>query len=421
MFENISTVVTKVTKGCNLRCKYCYIEDKDTALSMTDETFRALVDRIIYDKKLVGDTSPVNIVLHGGEPTTIGKEKMSRFLQYSKVKFEANEIDYHFNIQSNLTLIDADFLEIFQKYGIEYIGASFDGFNGGSDLRSTKLTNTFFKDKLTLCASYGIKIGFLVVTSRKNSKLMPETYRLLAELGINQVKNNYVENVINDDLIELAGDEYFEDIILPDLEQFLESGEFKNDNLDMVLEKFIRYNLFTIPHIEYSGNCYIKFCGAGSNILEVEPNGDLFPCGRYSKSFEELKLGNVYKNEFLDLTKVSFVQEFAWHKAEQMQTLKCPECKAYPICDGGCMSFHYSKFRKWGIRTDLVCGHYRKMWEWLSLHRSEVFEIYLNKYTNSKRLHIPGKTHLKKTSFVHSLQKEWDFGYKKNILTVDKG
>ena len=78
-------MVVKVTRDCNLRCKYCYIENKDAFKNevMSFEVFKTLVDRICLDKKKTSDEfKRFSFIFHGGEPTIIGYENLNKFCHY---------------------------------------------------------------------------------------------------------------------------------------------------------------------------------------------------------------------------------------------------------------------------------------------------------------------------------------------------
>jgi len=54
MFENISEVILKVTRDCNLNCQYCYLGDKKQYAGerMSFAVFQKLIDQIYADKHL---------------------------------------------------------------------------------------------------------------------------------------------------------------------------------------------------------------------------------------------------------------------------------------------------------------------------------------------------------------------------------
>ena len=83
MFEHINHAVVKVTRDCNLRCKYCYVADKDKYKNevMSFDVFKDLVNRIIKDR-IKNNTyrEEFNFTFHGGEPTIIGYDTLNKYL-----------------------------------------------------------------------------------------------------------------------------------------------------------------------------------------------------------------------------------------------------------------------------------------------------------------------------------------------------
>ena len=120
MFQNANQVILKVTKGCNLRCKYCYVADKDKYENeyMSFDTFKKVVDKIIFDKSKSSNDRSIDITFHGGEPTKIDKKTFYNMCEYAQYKMTIYNIGVKFSIQTNLTLIDEEWCNIFSKFNI---------------------------------------------------------------------------------------------------------------------------------------------------------------------------------------------------------------------------------------------------------------------------------------------------------------
>lgn len=74
------------------------------------------------------------------------------------------------------------------------------------------------------------------------------------------------------------------------------------------------------------------YCPAGKTELEIDFNGNVYPCPFMNK--EEYILGNVYEDNLKDI----------WNRESPCQVMKwtensyCKECVAYNYCGGGCIA-----------------------------------------------------------------------------------
>jgi len=138
-----------------------------------------------------------------------------------------------------------------------------------------------------------------------------------------------------------------------------------------------------VAHVEEKEkiNCGGKVCGAGLNIVEIEPDGCILYCGRYSEQFPEAVVGRADDNDFLSLKQIRRHTDFIGLKSEVLKNTGCDICIASAICEHGCMAFHYSKFKEWGIRKDLVCDSTIPIYKYMTENE---FEIIKSLYDNNK-------------------------------------
>lgn len=120
----------KVISRCNLDCSYCYVYHKadqtwrDRPAVMSDEVFLATVARIQRHCEASGQPV-VRIVLHGGEPTMLGKRRFARWCRFLR-RTLSNGRQLILNVQTNGALLDADWAEIFAEHRVG-VGISLDG------------------------------------------------------------------------------------------------------------------------------------------------------------------------------------------------------------------------------------------------------------------------------------------------------
>lgn len=379
MFGHVNHLIFKVTRGCNLSCSYCYIKEKEkyNSESMSLEVAQKTIQRLVFDKKKNDDKSVVNITFHGGEPTKVGKKKIYQISEYIHDTLNREKIPFELSMQSNLTLIDEEFAQILQKFGVS-LGFSFDGIDGNK-LRTELYDDDFFIQKMKLFQKFNLNFGPLITITKENYDKIFETLDFLEEeFGIKNLRLNYAEDVISkktseSDNFELDGTFFFENVWKKVIDDFLEDrvSQAYEVNVERIIRKFVQ-NQLTGEKDREKGNCGLKFCGGGIRIIEVEPDGRISYCGRYSKSFEASKVGFVWDKEFLDIQSYKRYFDFIKLKDKVIRETGCDTCPAKHICDHGCMAFYYSKYGKWGVRKDLVCNLYIPMHNYLYKNKEKL-------------------------------------------------
>ena len=115
-----NTLVVQPTSFCNLDCTYCYLPDRRSLRLMSGAVAHACAESIAQQDS----SHPVSVVWHGGEPTAtpIGlfRELLTPFEELRRAGLVRHEI------QTNATLINRQWCELFTAYGFE-VGVSIDG------------------------------------------------------------------------------------------------------------------------------------------------------------------------------------------------------------------------------------------------------------------------------------------------------
>lgn len=388
MFGHINNLILKVTRDCNLRCEYCYLKNKnafkDESISL--KTIEKIVKRLVFDKKKNRNKTPVDITLHGGEPTKIGKDKLYSILELITDYLTREDIEFSISMQTNLTLVDEDLATILNKFGVR-LGFSFDGIDSNK-LRTKNFSDDFFIKKMKMLNKFNVGFRPLIVITKENYKTIFNTLEFLEkEFSIHNIRLNFAEDVTTQktsesDNFEINGKEFFENVWKKVIDDFItdKTDDLYETNVERIIRKFV-FNQLTGEKDREQGNCGVKFCGGGIKVIEVEPDGYVHYCGRYDQSYDIAKVGHVTDKEFLDIQSYRRYIDFLKLKDEVIRNTGCDVCPAKHICDHGCMAFYYSKFGKWGVREDLVCDLYIPMHNYLYENRDKI----INKIVKKKR------------------------------------
>jgi len=281
VFRFNNQLILKVTKDCNLRCEYCYLRHKGKFKNqfLKFEVVKFAMDRM-FKEMLVQNENSKTIIFHGGEPTLLGKTETIKILDYITVKARQYNFNIRFGMQSNLTLIDEEWASILSKYDIS-LGCSYDGEGEANEKRTKTYKQEAFENVFDILKAYNVDFGFLFVVGSNNINTVKDDVPVLLEkYDLHGVKVNYVEDVTGYGG-EVGGKEFFENTWQIELENFIQ-GKVKNleQNTSNILRRFFSDYLTTYTKISKS-NCGESICGAGVNIVEMEPDGEFYYCGRF--------------------------------------------------------------------------------------------------------------------------------------------
>ena len=351
-------VILKPTHQCNLRCSYCYVNNvsKTEKKRFSLDFAKKIIDEI---GKYASEKHIKNVTLlwHGGEPLLWGKKNFKSIFNYSKKLFEGTTIKVRHSIQTNLTLLDEEYINIFKQFDVS-VGFSLDGYKEIND--KTRYFNENFGsfdiiiEKIKLCKSLNFNISAIVVANSKNINYLNDIYYFMKENNIsfkvNPIfKSGEAQN--NFDEFGITPFEYQESMI--ELFDVWTSDNKTTINLSLFSE--IASNLVT----NKPSLCNFQI-DCQKNTLSISPNGDVFPCGRFIDN-NDYNFGNLKKDSLNEImkNKSSF---FGNHRINNIINNECSDCKYLKICYGGCM--HDSVISKNNfIHKTYLCNAYKSIFE----------------------------------------------------------
>lgn len=115
----IDLLIVQPTPFCNSDCSYCYLPNRADKRRMSTETLDALA-RFLRDVPLAEKT--LTAVWHAGEPLAVPPA----FYEDAFARFKAAGLPLSHNIQTNATLINDAWCELFKRWDVQ-LGVSLDG------------------------------------------------------------------------------------------------------------------------------------------------------------------------------------------------------------------------------------------------------------------------------------------------------
>jgi uncharacterized protein len=119
----IGLVVLQSTGFCNIDCAYCYLPGRANPRQTMELSTVAEVARLIFDPSLL--EHDLDIVWHAGEPLTLPPGYYAQAIEVIEQR-RPRDVDVHYGIQTNGTLIDDAWIDLFERHKIT-VGISLDG------------------------------------------------------------------------------------------------------------------------------------------------------------------------------------------------------------------------------------------------------------------------------------------------------
>ncbi len=380
-------ILLNTTHLCNLRCKYCFVDEglKKFAVSASGE---------IPELKMSPETQEAccsfiesysepfdHIILHfyGGEPFVHfeAMQSMTKRMKASGCKAKDKII---FSVTTNGTLIDAEIVKFLDDFAYQVL-VSLDGPPSIHDkmrigVKGEPTSEKVLETVKLLKSCKNIKMGLSAVIHNENR--LKDAYRYLKSFSPDHIKAEYirVEKGNTLDLDEIGKEKYFEDLrfIAEDVISQLLAGRKPED---------YRFNSRVLQI--WRNSIRNEFCGAGSSILGIASNGDIFPCTLLIGE-KDCCLGNVREGFF-----PGAVSRFkSWHSFSGKEG--CGECEHRYFCGGGCAAMWKTKKRGFCeyIKNEIDLATYiynrvaKEKPEAFALLVSEEFYTYLQDFIHGK-------------------------------------
>ncbi len=346
-------VIIKPSYGCNLNCRYCYLSSETKVYDSFDVDFILPVIKQIKDYCEGHHRQNLTLIWHGGEPLLWGIDNYNKVLSYMRNEFK--DYPYKNLIQTNLTLLTQEFIDLFKEFNVK-LGFSLDGPKSIHDQnRVTRRGNGTFDlvmNKLELCRKNDFHVGCITVATSKHIGRINELYSFMNQNKISFKMNPLFisgEAVKNENDLGLSINEYAKLIIeLFDL-------MFDDPNCQISNSNFVEIASSLISN--KTNGCLLGENCQG-NFLAISPKGEVFPCGRFcDNDYEIYAYGNLHIDSFDDIMNKIYESE-PYKRYQYIKNSDCNKCEFYSICHGGCMHDGFLSSGDFKHKT-LLCPAYK--------------------------------------------------------------
>ena len=353
--KNLNLLIKPASSSCNLRCKYCFYYDvadnrevKNYGI-MNDDTLENMVKKVFDDVEY-----SANFAFQGGEPTMAGIEFFEKFHKFVE-KYNTKKIIVNFSLQTNGTLLDKKWLDLFKKHNY-LIGLSLDG---NKDMHDTfridaKGDGTF---------SRVLKAAKMMKKAEVEFNILCVVNKLIAQNGklvYNFFRNNgfrYYQFIPC--LDSLSGSEEKDYTLTAE-----DYGKFLDETFNLWYEDIMSDKRISVRHFDNYTKIILgeepeacDMVGHCNMNAVLESDGSMYPCDFYV--LDEFKVGNINESTFEELFKSEAEMRFL--RTSLAVNEKCKVCRYFRICRGGCR--RHKELTVEGNYENRFCESYKYFFE----------------------------------------------------------
>lgn len=317
-------VIWGISPLCNLKCLYCYAEEKNQISNFITEHQMFLIAKKIIE----ANVCMVN--LGGGEPLLLGDTLI-------KICEQLLNAGINVSVLSNAILLNEEWTQKFRTLvdvsdGGLCLTISLDGH---TEALHKQTRGEGFDDILrgiNLLKKYDIPFVVECVVNKKNIKYIQEIIKFVNNLGAFELMFLNLNSAPSPEIFyNLAPSLQEQEIVM---QLIIEAN--MDENIEMVISGL------ELDHCIPNKNGKIMGCRAGERFCFISAEGDVYPCT--AAIYEIFKMGNLLDNDsFEDIWKNNKNNEFILsHKKETNSLEKCYGCEYSGKCSSGCRGEVYS-------------------------------------------------------------------------------
>ena len=353
--KNLNLLIKPASSSCNLRCRYCFYYDvadnrevKNYGI-MNDDTLENMVKKVFDDVEY-----SANFAFQGGEPTIAGIEFFEKFHKFVE-KYNTKKIIVNFSLQTNGTLLNKKWLELFKKHNY-LIGLSLDG--------NKEMHDTFRIDaKGEGTFSRVLKAAKMMKKAEVEFNILCVVNKLIAQNG--KLVYNFFRN---------NGFRYYQFIPCLDSLSCSEEkdytltaedyGKFLDETFNLWYEDMMSGKRISVRHFDNYTKILLgeepeacDMVGHCNMNAVLESDGSMYPCDFYV--LDEFKVGNINESSFEELFKSEAEMRFL--RTSLAVDEKCKVCRYFKICRGGCR--RHKELTAEGNYENRFCESYKYFFE----------------------------------------------------------
>jgi uncharacterized protein len=326
--------VIKVSKLCNLRCRYCYEWNElgnPTRISLPDwaRLLHAIKRHNELQAQRLGVPVETRMVWHGGEPLLLPTDYMRAVLALQEDILGRQALDvgiYSNNIQTNLYKLTDDKLDLLQEAGFR-IGVSMDLAGGVRLSAGGQESEARVAANMDRLAEAGIRFGAITVLAGHTVGHLRTIYDFMEALNIGFRVLPLFPSPLGTPEAHFAVSREESVAALNDL--FLYWMERDFSVTVSPLDRYLQTALLQLSGLK-SAAWQRRLHGDG--VLVVNTDGNLYQV--IDAYQEELALGNLFRQPIEDIL-ASEAHAASLDRADAVEAEHCADCSFRDICTHG--------------------------------------------------------------------------------------
>lgn len=332
-------ITWELTSGCNLRCKHCYIQDKENAYSTNNDL--SAEDTLLLANNLCEFFEACHVTLTGGEPFL--NPKIMDIIRVFKEHHTALYIQTNGTLLTSETILELS--ELLNK-NMDVVQISLDGiFEShntirGKDIYSkvianikqlieknifvsvnctmTKLNYNEIVPLFLMCNEIGVNrftVTKLLVTNDEHKQYQltyDEIFKVLADIIHLKTSQNLpiITNLVCFKFVELVNDSFVREV----LDEFLEG---RNENIELPV----------------CLNCHHR------EKISIKPDGKIYLCPEVVSP--KAMLGDLKIQSLDEIWET--IDSHPLYQSRETSKMVCKNCKYLLKCKSGCMGENFVK------------------------------------------------------------------------------
>lgn len=252
------------------------------------------------------------VVIHGGEPTLMGWQFYKEILP---------QFNNRYSIQTNLTMIDENWISVFKEVFHGRVSSSYDVVGNIRNI-NTKI----WLENIDLLKSNGINPYIVCVFNKDNENNVKEIYNFFKEQKLS-FRLNYIIRAGRGESryskLKHTDNKYGEALVTLFDMWFLSNSHIIVDPLMEIIEAILMGN--SLLKCPFTSKCALHF-------ISINPDGTVLPCGGF-ESFG-ITYGNIFKENLSQILGSANRKE-AINRAFNLPD-ECINCSWINLCGGGC-------------------------------------------------------------------------------------
>ncbi len=322
------TLIIKVTPGCNLACKYCYMDKSnyDGTQLMSLDVLESIIS------KAQARCSQINYVWHGGEPLLAGHDYYRYIARLQQFYRRDEHQKIHNSIQTNGTLLNEQTVRTLLAYNF-CIGISYDANDPKQSpsrpFLTGRPTEPAVRKRIALLKSMAGSAGVLCVVTRENVEDASGILKRLSDMGLNGV--SFLPFKKNPHAPDMGVEPDQWATFLIEVFEFWLENSHSIKNIEPIWSMVLGLMGDTPVLCTYIGPCFKRY-------LCIYPQGDIYPCS--SLVGPEFLLGNIKMHDFAEVFASPVLRQMRirWLSAVRKH---CSHCPYVAFCRGGCPEYAY--------------------------------------------------------------------------------